>query len=197
MTRALQLLHILAGLQALTALFLFGAAGLVTSWHRDFGTPTPTARTYEVPFTSQKGATLRQIADRVYTVLKLPGGSSPVPDFALHNENTGPLALKFYSPNGVTKVDVHPGKLQVREERVDLPTFLSNMHATTLILPGAPAPICMKLWSVYIELSTFAFLFLTLSGIAQWLLARPKHRYAQAACALGTASIATLYWLMG
>ena len=64
-------------------------------------------------------------------------------------------------------------------------TAFSRRHTLT------PASIA---WGLYNELATYAFLFMTLSGVYLWLATRPRLRWAQLSFA-GMAVVITALWI--
>ena len=51
------------------------------------------------------------------------------------------------------------------------------------------------MWGFYNELSTWAFLFMTISGVYMWLATRPKIRWAQLSF-VGMAVVMAALWIV-
>ncbi len=199
MLRLIQKLHVFAGLQTCIALMLFGVAGLASTWQARPGAPPGEAHARELDFAAPAQASDRQLADLLYEQLHTPL-AAPVPDFALQHDARGQLQLAFYTPNGTTRVtvlgDAQRRRLHIEETRADLAEFLTNMHSITWSRPGSGTPRLLVLWSLYTELSIFALLFLSLSGVYQWLATRAEKRVARASFLVGLASLVLVYvWM--
>jgi len=107
--------------------------------------------------------------------------------YNVHRDDTGNLAFLAYSANGQRELTYLEKERRVRVVFRDsgLGDFLSSMHAGHS-RRGAPDS-SSRLWGYYNEFSTWAFLFMVLSGIYLWVATRPGMRWA---LVLSTATIA-------
>ncbi len=186
-------LHMYAGLLTFSALLVYGAAGLLATFHA-----APEKRERAAPavrdhaFAPPPGLTDLQIAEHVYATLK-PPLAAPVPNFAVRRNRDNDLALDFYSVNGVQRAVVKEkdGLIRVETTRNGFWQYLDNLHSTTM---GARTPhLRARLWKYYNEFAMWCLIGMTLSGVYLWLASRPRFRAAQACFAGGCALFVALY----
>jgi len=82
--------------------------------------------------------------------------------------------------------------VRIAQRRNSLFDFLSSMH--TAHSGRGPSATPARLWGWYNELSTWAFLFMTVSGIYLWLATRPGLGWARLSAA-ATVALSVALWL--
>ena len=70
-----------------------------------------------------------------------------------------------------------PRTVRIEVRQNDLFSFLPAMH--TAHSRRGPRILAARLWGYYNEFSTWAFLFMALSGVYLWLESRPGLRWTQ------------------
>ena len=191
LTRWIKRLHIYAGLLNFSILMIFGIAGLAATFRveRRFDVSVETR-----PFVASANATDYEAAMAAYAALDLPLASPP-PRNAVHRDTNHNVSFMTYAPSGprvVTLVE-RDQQLQVERRRNRLWHFFDNLHATTPA--NGAVDLRMRMWTWYVEFSIWSLIWMSISGIYLWLSARPGHRWAQAAFALGAGGFGVLYWV--
>ena len=113
--------------------------------------------------------------------------------YNVHRDDAGNLAFLAYSANGQRELTYLEKERRVRVVFRDsgLGDFLSSMHAGHS-RRGAPDS-SSRLWGYYNEFSTWAFLFMVLSGIYLWVATRPGMRWALILSGITIAATALLW----
>jgi uncharacterized iron-regulated membrane protein len=192
LTGLVRRLHIWAGLLTFAQLTVYGIAGLVASLQPSLERPkTVSAISYE-PFVPPAAATDKQVADAVWSTLRLPL-TRPMPDWFLQHTPAGDLQLDFYNVNGIHRVIVleREKRLRVEEIRNSLGLFLSDIHAATPA--DEDAPELVRVWAVYNEFAMWCLVGFCASGIYLWLATRPRDVWAWVSLSAGTAALVILY----
>jgi hypothetical protein len=190
-------LHLHTGLASITALALFGVAGLDATFR---GPPSrydgPPDEVRWIEFAAPPDLPEDELARRVHAALGF-ALSEPAPAFARRRDAEGRLVLPHYSLNGRRDAVVLPdGKLRVDVWHSDALQFLSQLHAVTLRVPPRGVDWRVVLWALYVELSIFALFVFVASGAWLWWTSRPRHRLARAALLAGSGALtALLAWL--
>jgi hypothetical protein len=191
LTRWIKRLHIYAGLLNFSILMIFGIAGLAATFRveRRFDVSVETR-----PFLPPANATDYDAAMAAYATLDLPLASPP-PRNAVHRDANHNVSFMTYAPSGPRVVTLVERDQQVRVERRRnrLWHFFDNLHATTSA--NSAVDLRMRMWTWYVEFSIWSLIWMSISGIYLWLSARPAHRWAQAAFALGAGGFGVLYWV--
>jgi hypothetical protein len=190
----LRWIHVLVGLQSAAALIVYAVAGLAATWHARPGAPETPRRLETRAYAPRDGESDVALAKRLHAELALPLTDPPA-DWVVRRDDAGVLTFRVYSPNGMQHVRVPaPGVVQVEDARVDLATFLLNLHAHVLPPGLRGADPRLLLWSLYNELSMLALGGLALSGLTLWLATRPRAPLPFAAFVLGCASCLWIVW---
>lgn len=190
----LRWLHVLVGLQSVVALTVYAVAGLASTWHARPGAPETARRIETRSFVPREGESDFALALRLHEELALPL-TRPPPDWVVRRNADGEITFRLYSPNGMQHIRVpRSGVVQIEDARVDLATFLLNMHAHTLPRPGSGEDVRLVLWSLYNELSMLALSGFVISGVVLWWATRPRARLPMIAFVAGCTSCAWLGW---
>ena len=193
MYRWVQRIHMYAGLLTFTAFVVWGVAGIESVFLPAPGewAPPEVAETVEVPFEAPGDLDDKALAERIKQALAPPMTGNP----ALVARNAdGNLEFKLFSPNGRRDVVYLEDRDAVRMEnrRVGLPGYLSWMHAASR--RRSPDAAAAKAWGLYNEISLWAFVFMTFSGVYLWLATRSRMRWAWWTSAAGAAVFAALWF---
>ena len=187
-------IHMYAGLLTFTAFVVWGVTGIHAVFlpPPDGYAPPEISSEREIPFRAPGHLNDIELAKHIFETvdIALAGGH-----YNVHRDEDLNPAFFVFTVNGrrdVTYIE-EQGVVRIAHRRNDLVGFLSSMHAShSRRGPRAPAA---RLWGFYNEFSTWAFLFMTLSGVYMWLVTRPGLRWAQAsAAALAALSIFLWVW---
>ena len=186
-------LHIYAGLLVFAHLTVYGIAGVVATVQPGLERPKTAKAIRHISFTPPPSATDRQVADKVYEVLKLPL-TRPMPDWFLRHTRDNHLLLDFYNINGIYRVVVLENEHQLRVEEIhnSLGLFLEDIHASTTGDENAPGWV--RAWGIWNELAMWLLLGFCVSGVYLWLATRPSDRLAWISLAAGCITLAGLWW---
>ncbi len=185
-------LHIYAGLLTFSQLIVYGIAGLVATAQVAAERPKIPHTVRYVPFSVAPGATDEQVADSVYSTLRLPM-TRPMPGWFLRRTPENDLLLDFYNVNGIWRVVVleREGRLRIEEIRNSLGLFLGDMHASTT--GDTEAPGLVRIWGAYNEFAMWCLLAFCISGVYLWLTAPARSWWAWASLGTGCASFVLLW----
>jgi hypothetical protein len=170
-------IHMYAGLLSFTALFVWGITGIYAVFLPRPGEWQPPPVSGQKDFAFEGGGNLddKKLAKAIYEAanLAMQGGY-----YNVHRDEAGHLAFTAYAANGERNVTYLEEQRRVRVvfRDVDLGGFLSAMHASHS--RRGPPDVPARLWAFYNEFSTWAFLFMVLSGIYMWVATRPGMRWA-------------------
>ena len=191
MRNLLQKLHTYAGLLTFVNLAVYGIVGLSASLESRPAAPAPDVR-FEA-FRPEPNLTDRQVAERVCSLLHL-SLATPIQSAVIQHDAAGNLLLDFYHANGRHRVTWLEGESRLRVEtmRNRLWRYLGTLHATTAAFHSGDWR--MQLWADYNEFAMWCLIGMTASGAALWLMARPRHRLAQASLVCGSILFALLFF---
>jgi hypothetical protein len=187
-------IHMYAGLFAFMAFVVWGFAGVYAVFLPPPGgyQPPQVSEVREVPFEAPGQLDDKQLADLVFKSagLTMAGGF-----YNVHRDDSQNLAFLVFSANGQRDVTYLEDQKRIRVEIRDggLGNFLSSMH-TAHSRRGAPDRSA-RLWGWYNEFSTWAFLFMTLSGIYMWVVTRPRLPWARLSFG-GATAVCLILWLL-
>src|ERR1017187_9938262 len=185
-------LHTYTGLLTFVNLMVFGIVGLSAALA---GPKTAGAwQVRELPLRLEPGLTGRAAAEQVCAALGLTL-ATPIQSAVIQHDASGNLLLDFWHANGRHRVTVleSQGRLRVEVMRNSLWSYLGTLHATTAAFHSGDWR--MQLWADYNEFAMWCFLVMLASGVALWLLSRPRHRWAQCSLVLGCGLFAALcFW---
>jgi hypothetical protein len=185
-------LHIYAGLLNITALMVFGIAGLVVTadapdiFHAG-SKPVADLQAFSIPGTASDKEAGRLIQQALH-----PADAGPP---VIHRDAEHHLVTDFYSVNGLIRATVleQTNQLRVETFRNSIWRFLDNAHATTISEQAAGNAI--RLWAWYIEFSIWSLLFMASSGVWLGLSARWRFRWTQISLAAGCVAFVAFYFL--
>jgi hypothetical protein len=191
----LKKLHIYLGLLSFTILLIFGIIGLYglllpppdQRIRPEFGSRT---EDYRPP----PNRTDKEVAEHVLHSVPIPLAPPPPPNGIRRNDGND-LMFQAFSPNGLYRVTVleKEGKVRI-EHRPSLNwQYLNALH--TLTIRNRSTDWRMRLWSWYNELSIWALILMSLTGVYLWLASRPRYRWAQISFVSGTGCFVVLWFL--
>ncbi len=187
-------IHMYAGLLTYTAFVVWGVTGIHAVFLPAPGgyTPPEISSEREMPFRSPANLDDKQLAKRIYETADFPlaGGH-----YNIHRDDDLNLAFFVFTVNGrrdVTYLE-EQGIVRIAHRRRGLAGFLSSMH-TSHSRRGPPV-LASRLWGFYNEFSTYAFLFMTVSGVYMWFVTRPGLRWAQATAA-AVVGLSIVLWIL-
>ena len=186
-------IHMWSGLLTFTAFVVWGITGINAVFLPAPGEykPPEVSRTQEFPFEGPGNLDDKELAKRVYEAaeLKMAGGH-----YNVHRDDDQNLAFNVFTSNGPWNVTYLESEKRVWVEFRDggLAGFLSSMH-TAHTRRGAP-DISARLYGVYNEFATWAFLFMSLSGVYMWIATRPGLPWARICIGATTIVTVILWW---
>lgn len=171
-------IHMYAGLLAFTSMVVWGITGIEAVFLPMPGEyqPPDVSSVEEIPFEAPGDLDDKALAKHVYNSIELPlrGGH-----YNIHRDDDGNVTFYVFSYNG--RRDIHileaDDKLRIEYRRRPLTGFLSSMHASHS--GRGPKELQARLWAFYNEVSLYAFVFMTFSGVYLWLATRPRMLWAQ------------------
>jgi hypothetical protein len=187
-------IHMYAGLLTFTAFVVWGITGVYAIFLPPPGgyQPPEVAETEERPFEAPGDMEDRDLAKHIYDTLNLSlaGGH-----YNIRRNDDGNLAFMVFTSNGRRDVTYLEEEKQVRIEyrNNDVAGFLSSMH-TAHSRRGAPE-FSVRLWAYFNEFSTWAFFFMSLSGLYMWIATRPGLPWAQI-CFGGATVAGVILWFV-
>lgn len=187
-------LHMWAGLLSFTAFIVWGVAGVEAVFlpPPEGYEPPEVSSEKEIPFDAPGGLDDKALARLIYETVKLPmaGGH-----YNIHRDDNQHLAFFVFTVNGrrdLTYLEEQK-KIRIAYRQNELGGFLSSMH--TGHSRRGPPDIPARFWGVYNEFSTWAFLFMSLSGVYLWIASRPGLPWARM-CLGGAALLFIVLWVV-
>lgn len=185
-------IHMYAGLLSFMAFVVWGVTGIQAVFLPAPGQwqPPPISSQKEFQFEGGGAVEDKKLAKAIYEAanLTMRGGY-----YNIRRDEAGHLAFTAFSWNGLRDLTYLEEQRSVRVEFRDagLGDFLSSMH--TGHSRRGPPDLQARLWGYYNEFSTWAFLFMVLSGIYLWVATRPGMRWALVLSGATTALTALLW----
>lgn len=171
-------IHTYAGLLSFTAFVVWGVTGIHAVFlpPPDKWRPPEISERREIPFQAPGNLDDRALALRILELANVPMATAPNNIRRDHQHN---LVFVVYTVNGRWDVTYREREQRIALEarRNDLWDFISSMHAGHWRRGGTK--LAARLWGLYNEFSTWAFLFMSISGAYLWLATRPRIRWAQ------------------
>ena len=185
-------LHTYSGLLTFTSFFIWGVTGV----HAVFlpppeqHQPPPVTSVKEVPFQAAGNLDDQKLAEAVFNAIQIPlaGGR-----YNVHRDAQANLTFNVFTINGgreVTFVE-DTGIVQIAHRRNSVLGYLSSMHTAHSRRHRLTPPLIA--WGYFNEISTWAFVFMTFSGLYLWVATRPRLRWAQLSLAGMTAATIVLW----
>jgi len=186
-------LHMYAGLLSFAALTVWGVAGIhgaLLPPPGEYRPPEP-SQSREIAYEAPGNLDDPELARIIFEELALPLGTD---FYNIHRDDASNLAFYVFTVNGRRDVTYFEERQTVRVvyRQNPLAGFLSGMH--TRHSRRTPPELAPRLWAYYNEISTWAFLFMTVSGVYMWIATRPGMRWAQLTFA-GSALIFIALWV--
>ncbi|MBK9168980.1 MAG: PepSY domain-containing protein [Bryobacterales bacterium] len=188
----LKKLHMYAGLVSFTAFIVWGVTGIGAVFLPSPGNwrPAPVSDTRFVAFDAPGDLDDKALAVRVF---EASGLTMARPPNQARRDNDANLSFVLYTPNGRRDVTYLETERRIRIEvrQNNLAGFLSAMHAGSSRRgpPDWPA----RVWGYYNEFATWAFCFMTLTGLYLWLATRPRLAWAWLTFGGASAAVAALW----
>jgi hypothetical protein len=186
-------LHMYSGLLTFTAFFVWGITGIHAVFlpGPDQYKPPPVSSVQEVAFQGAGNLDDEKQAQAIFDSIKIPlaGGR-----YNVHRDDQSNLAFNVFTINGGREVTFleKQGTVRIAHRGNSLWDFFSSMHtAHSRRHRLTPAVIA---WGYFNEISTWAFLFMTFSGLYMWIATRPGLRWAQLSLA-GMTALTLVLWI--
>jgi hypothetical protein len=185
--------HMYSGLLTFTALVVWGITGIHAVFLPPPGEfrPPPVTSVREIPYHAAGNLDDAALAKVIYEQLQIPlaGGR-----YNVHRDPQHNLAFNVFTINGgreVTFLDKE-GIVRVAHRSNDVWGYLSSMHTAFSRRHRLTASAIA--WGYFNEMATWAFLFMTFSGLYMWIATRPGLRWAQLSVA-GMAVATLALWV--
>lgn len=186
-------LHMYSGLLTFTAFVVWGVTGVHAVFLPPPGQykPPPISSMREIPFQAAASLDDEKLAQAIFDAVDIPlaGGR-----YNVHRDEQLNLSFNVFTINGgreVTFVEKE-GIVRIAHRGNSLWGYLSSMHtAHSRRHRLTPAAIA---WGFFNEFSTWAFLFMTFSGLYLWIATRPSLRWAQLSLA-GMTALTLVLWI--
>ena len=187
-------LHMYSGLLTFTALVVWGITGVHAVFlpAQDNFQPPPVASVRDVPFQAEGNLDDGKLAQAIFEAIEIPlaGGR-----YNVHRDEQSNLAFNVFTINGGREVTFleEQGMVRIAHRANSVWGYLSSMHtAHSRRHRLTPAAIA---WGYFNEFATWAFLFMTFSGVYLWLATRPGLRWAQFTLA-GVTAVTVALWVV-
>jgi hypothetical protein len=187
-------IHMYAGLLSFMAFVVWGITGIHAVFlpPPDGYEPPEVAAEQHIPFEAPGDLDDRELAKLIYETADLPlaGGF-----YNIRRNEDGNLAFLAFTYNGRRDLTYLEEQQQVRIEfrDNDVVDFFSSMHAAHS--RRGPPETSVRLWAYFNEFSTWAFFFMSLSGVYMWAATRPGLPWAQI-CFGGSAVVGLVLWFV-
>jgi len=186
-------IHMYSGLLTFTAFVVWGVTGVHAVFlpAPDQYKPPPVSSVHEIPFRGPGNLDDQKLARAIYESIRIPlaGGH-----YNVHRDEQSNLAFNVFTINGgreVTFVEKE-GIVRIVHRGNSVWDHLSSMHTAHSRRHRQTASVIA--WGYFNELSTWAFLFMTFSGLYMWIATRPGLRWAQLSLA-GITALMVVLWI--
>jgi hypothetical protein len=153
--------------------------------------PPPVSSSREIPYKAAGGMDDQQLAKAIFDVIDVPlaGGR-----YNVHRDEKSNLAVNVFTINGGREVTFfeEAGNVRIDHRRNSVWSYLSSMHTAHSRRHRMTAPVIA--WGYFNEFATWAFLFMTFSGLYMWIATRPGLRWAQLSLA-GMVVLTLALWI--
>jgi len=187
-------LHMYAGLLTFTAFVIWGITGMHGAFlpPPEGYTPPPVSSVREVPYQAAGNLDDDELSRAIYAAIEIPlaGGR-----YNVHRDGDLNLAFNVFTINGGREVTFleQEGVVRVAHRINSLLGYLSSMH--TAFSRRHQLTASAIAWGYFNEFSTWAFFFMTVSGVYLWAATRPGIRWAQLLLA-ATAALTVILWIV-
>ena len=186
-------LHMYSGLLTFIAFVVWGVTGIHAVFLPPPGQyqPPPVSSVKEIPFQAPGNLDDEKLSRAIFDAVDIPlaGGR-----YNVHRDEQLNLAFNVFTINGGREVTFleKEGIVRIAHRGNSLWGYLSSMHtAHSRRHSLTPAAIA---WGYFNEVSTWAFLFMTFSGLYMWIATRPGLRWAQLSLA-GMTALTLVLWI--
>lgn len=186
-------IHMYSGLLTFIAFVVWGITGVYAVFlpSPDEYKPPPVSSMQEIPFRAAGSLDDEKLAHAIFDAVDIPlaGGR-----YNVHRDDQLNLAFNVFTINGGREVTFleEKGIVRIAHRGNGVLDYLSSMHtAHSRRHRMTPAVIA---WGYFNEFSTWAFVFMTFSGIYMWIATRPGLRWAQLSLA-GVTALTLALWI--
>jgi hypothetical protein len=186
-------IHMYSGLLTFIAFVVWGITGVHAVFlpSPDEYKPPPVSSVQEIPFRAAGSLDDEKLAQAIFNAVDIPlaGGR-----YNVHRDDQLNLAFNVFAINGGREVTFleEKGIVRIAHRGNSILDYLSSMHtAHSRRHRMTPAVIA---WGYFNEFSTWAFVFMTFSGIYMWIVTRPGLRWAQLSVA-GVTALTLALWI--
>jgi hypothetical protein len=186
-------IHMYSGLLTFMAFVVWGVTGIHAVFLPPAGEykPPPVSSMKEIPYQARGGLDDQQLARAIFEAIDIPlaGGR-----YNVHRDEQSNLAFNVFTINGGHEVTFleEKGAVRVAHRANSLWGYLSSMHTAHSRRHRLTASVIA--WGYFNEIATWAFLFMTFSGLYMWIATRPRLRWAQLSFA-GMAALMLVLWI--
>ncbi|MBI4908108.1 MAG: PepSY domain-containing protein [Acidobacteria bacterium] len=190
----LKKIHMYSGLLTFSAFVVWGVTGIHAVFLEPPGEhqPPPVSSLREIPYKAAGGLDDQQLAKAIFDTVAIPlaGGR-----YNVHRDEQSNLAFNVFTINGGREVtfDEGAGIVRVAHRANSVWGYLSSMHTAHSRRHRLTASVIA--WGYFNEVSTWAFLFMTVSGVYMWIATRPGLRWAQLTMG-GMALLTVALWVV-
>jgi len=187
-------IHMYSGLLTFTAFFVWGVTGIHAVFLQSPGgfTPPEVTSVRELPYAAAGDLDDKQLGRKIFEAIEVPlaGGH-----YNVHRDDQLNLAFNVFTVNGGREVTFleDQGVVRIAHRRNSLWGYLSSMH--TAHSGRHQLNVSARAWGYFNEFSTWAFLFMTISGVYMWIATRPGLRWARISFG-GMAALTLLLWIL-
>ena len=186
-------IHTWSGLLTFTAFVVWGLTGIYAIFLPPPGMwkPPEVSSEREFAFEAPGSVDDRRLARLIFEAadIKMAGGH-----YNVRRDSEQNLAFNAFTPNGrldFTYIEDEK-RVRIQSRRNEIGNFFSVMHAAHS-RRGSPH-ISTRLYGVYNEVSTWAFFFMSLSGLYMWIATRPGLPWARIIIGAATLMTVIMWW---
>ena len=189
-----QKIHMYTGLLTFMAFVVWGVTGVRAVFLPSPGNyaPPEVSSEREVRFNGAEDLDDEHLSREIFEAIKIPlsGGH-----YNVHRDDQLNLAFNVFTINGGREVTFleDQGIVRIAHRRNSLWSYLSSMHTAHSHRHQLRVPA--RAWGYFNEFSTWAFFFMTISGVYMWIATRPGLRWAQISFG-GMAALTLLLWIL-
>lgn len=190
--KLIEKIHMYAGLFTFMAFVVWGVTGIHAVFLPAPGQyqPPEISEVRELPYRAEGNLDDKALARKIHEFVAIPlaGGH-----YNVHRDSEHNLAFFVFTVSGRREVTYLEERQTVRiaVRQNSLMQFLSSMHTSNS--RRGPRVLAAQMWGFYNEFSTWAFTFMTLSGVYLWLASRPGLRWAQLLAGASAAMFVVLW----
>lgn len=187
-------IHTWAGLLTFSAFVVWGVTGIHAVFLPAAGefTPPPVSSVREMAFQAPGDLDDQELSQAIFEAAEIPlaGGR-----YNVHRDENLNLAFNVFTINGGRELTYYEdrGVVEIAHRKNSLWSYFSSMHTAHSnrhqLVPAASA------WGYFNEMATWAFLFMTISGVYMWIATRPFLTWARLSLA-GMALLMLVLWIV-